>query len=141
MMKKLIILSLFVLASCAEKKEQEVPKEELIMYEYSEMALLMEQMYEENMALKERIENGEEIGVFNTDYVKMHTAEMTDPRDRNDEFEAYSKVFLEAQQRIYAEGESSQVEAFNGMVNSCVACHKLSCTGPIPRIEKLRISN
>ena len=140
-MKKIFILSLFVIVSCAENKKQEAPKEELIMYEYSEMALLMEQMYEENLALKERIEKGEEVGVFNTDYVKMHTAEMTDPRDRNDEFEAYSKVFLEAQERIFTVDRTGQVQAFNGMVNSCVACHKLSCTGPIPRIEKLRISN
>ncbi len=140
-MKKIFILSLFVIVSCAENKKQEAPKEELIMYEYSEMALLMEQMYEENLALKERIEKGEEVGVFNTDYVKMHTAEMTDPRDRNDEFEAYSKVFLEAQERIFTVDRTGQVQAFNGMVNSCVACHKLSCTGPIPRIEKLRIPN
>lgn len=140
-MKKLIILFLLFLASCSEKKQQEAPKEELIMYEYSEMALLMEQMYEENMAVKERIVKGEEVGVFNADYVKMHTAQMTDPKDRNAEFEAFSKVFLEAQQRIYTEQGEEQINAFNGMVNSCVACHKLSCTGPIPRIEKLRITN
>lgn len=139
-MKKLLLIFLLATIGCAEKK-QEAPKEELIMYEYSEMALLMEQMFEENMVLKERIKKGEELGVFNSEYIKMHTAEMTDPKDRTEEFEAYSKVFLEAQERIYNEDETRRVQAFNGMVNSCVACHKLSCTGPIPRIEKLRISN
>lgn len=139
-MKNLLLIFLLATIGCAEKK-QEAPKEELIMYEYSEMALLMEQMFEENMVLKERIKKGEELGVFNSEYIKMHTAEMTDPKDRTEEFEAYSKVFLEAQERIYNEDETRRVQAFNGMVNSCVACHKLSCTGPIPRIEKLRISN
>ena len=139
-MKNLLLIFLLATIGCAEKK-QEAPKEELIMYECSEMALLMEQMFEENMVLKERIKKGEELGVFNSEYIKMHTAEMTDPKDRTEEFEAYSKVFLEAQERIYNEDETRRVQAFNGMVNSCVACHKLSCTGPIPRIEKLRISN
>ena len=140
-MKKIGVLILLMLSSCIENQQKDAPKEEFIMYEYSEMALLMEQMYEENSALKERIEKGEDIGVFNTDYVKMHTAQMTDSNDRTKEFEAYSKVFLDAQNRIYNEEESGRVQAFNGMINSCVACHKLSCTGPIPRIEKLRISN
>ena len=137
-MKRFIFIFLFVIIGCAEKR-QEAQKEELIMYEYSEMALLMEQMFEENMVLKERLEKGEDLGTFNGDYIKMHTAEMTDPKDRTNEFEAYSKVFLDAQQRIYTEEGTDQIQAFNGMVNACVACHKLSCTGPIPRIEKLRI--
>ena len=137
----MVVLLLLILVGCGEQREKELPKEELIMYEYSEMALLMEQMFEENMVLKERIEKGESIGNFNSDYIKMHTAQMTDSNDRTNEFEAYSKVYLEAQQRIYNEDESGRVQAFNGMVNSCVACHKLSCTGPIPRIEKLRILN
>lgn len=137
-MRGVFIILLVTFVGCNDKK-QEAPKEELIMYEYSEMALLMEQMYEENMALKSRVENGKELGAFNSDYVKMHTAQMTDPRDRTKEFEAFSKVFIDAQQRIYTEEGAGRVQAFNGMVNSCVACHKLSCTGPIPRIEKLRI--
>jgi hypothetical protein len=81
-----------MLESCQkneEKKEAEkcVPRKEkkLEMYQMSEMAALMEQMYVDNQRLKERIKKGETIGEFPQHFLKIHNAVMTDSTD-NDAF-------------------------------------------------------
>ena len=91
-MKKLALIFVFgmLLFSC-EKKEAEVVdrttdsvpcstdsksgKGDFEMYEMSEMAALMEQMYVDNERLKERIINGDTIGKF--PHLKMEVIDNT----------------------------------------------------------------
>lgn len=139
-----IIVLLLVFYSCnfvpEKKPESKAATEELVMYKYSEMALLMEQMFVENEQLKAKIEKGEELGDFNKEYLKIHSAVLTDPDDRNDTFEAFSKALLINQEAIYGSENADETKLnFNKMVQTCIACHETTCIGPIPRIEKLRI--
>ncbi|MCG7501952.1 acetolactate decarboxylase [Tenacibaculum sp. Mcav3-52] len=138
-MKQLIIVLLMslVLFSCKAEKEQ--PKEELIMYQSSEMAALMNAMYEGNMTVKNKILEGESIGDFPETYLNIHSAVLTDPADRNASFEAFSKLYIQNIQQVYLGSKDSIKQNFNKAVNSCIACHKTTCTGPIPRIKKLLI--
>lgn len=125
------------LFSCKEKKEEQ--KEELIMYQSSEMAALMNAMYEGNMTIKNKILEGESIGDFPETYLNIHSAVLTDPADRNISFEAFSKRYIQNMQQVYSGSKDSLKQNFNQAVNSCIACHKTTCKGPIPRIKKLLI--
>ena len=146
-MKKFGLLIIFVLSiyACKNKpEEQEKPiitttNEELVMYEMSEMALLMEKMFVENEQLKKRIEAGEEIGTFNAEYLKIHSAVLTDPNDRNESFKSFSKALMANQEAIFNSEKGRKKENFNKMVQTCISCHKTTCQGPIPRIKKLII--
>ncbi len=127
--------------SCNTIKKDEVKKvdEALVMYEFSEMALLMEEMYKTNENLKKKIINKEDIGEFSDKFLNIYSAVLTDPKDRNSSFEIFSKAFIENQQAVFTASENEVKEQFNIMVNACVACHKTTCLGPIPRIKKLLI--
>ena len=48
------------------------------MYEMSEMAALMEQMYVDNQRLKEQIIKGDTIGDFPQHFAKIHESVLTD---------------------------------------------------------------
>jgi len=64
--------------SCAKEKKFE-------MYEMSEMATLMEQMYAYNSQIKKLIVKGDTLGKFPEFFNKIYTAKFTTPSD-NDAF-------------------------------------------------------
>lgn len=108
------------------------------MYEMSEMAMLMEQMYVDNNRLKERIRKGDTIGEFPGYFAKIHSAVMTDPAENDAFFKEQAAKFIKAQQLIYKDPENAQ-KHYNDGVDACVKCHEVKCAGPIPRIKKLYI--
>ena len=145
-MKKIIILVLiFGLFSC-QKKEEKVDEEKcspgkekkLEMYQMSEMAALMEQMYVDNKRVKERIQKGDTIGQFPKHFLKIHTAKFTDETENDVFFKQKAKDYITAQQLLYSNPEH-QKENFNAGVDACLKCHESKCGGPIPRIKKLYI--
>lgn len=109
------------------------------MVQQSEMSALMLKMYEENEKIKKSILNGSDLSEFPKDFLKIHTATLTDPADRTEEFNAYSNIFLNNQKIIFEVDKDSVKEQFNQTINSCISCHQLACPGPIPRIKKLYI--
>ena len=149
MMKKLVVL-LFVstiIFSCQKKieKTEEITAEptkteekEFEMYEMSEMALLMEQMYVDNERLKERIQNGDTIGKFPSHFLKIHASVMTDEQENDAFFKEQAAIFIKSQALIYEDPKNAK-EHFNKGVDACIQCHEVKCGGPIPRIKKLYI--
>ena len=144
-MKKIIVLVLvFGLFSCqkkeekAEKKCTSVKEKKLEMYEMSEMATLMEQMYVDNKRLKERIQKGDTIGTFPKHFLKIFTAKFTDETENDLFFKQKAKDYITAQQLIYSDPKNAK-EHFNAVVDACIKCHESKCGGPIPRIKKLYI--
>lgn len=146
-MKK--ILFLFIIASlsfsCIKKAEEtNVAKEksgtgkEFEMYEMSEMAMLMEQMYVDNEQLRQRIINGDTIGKFPNHFLRIHKSVMTDEQENDAFFKLQAANFINAQELIY-EDPSNAKEHFNKAVDACVQCHEVKCGGPIQRIKKLYI--
>jgi hypothetical protein len=151
MVKKVIVVILVLLflalsvLSC-QKKEEKVTEEKcepkaeknLEMYQMSEMAALMEQMYVDNQRLKERIQKGDTIGQFPQHFLKIHKAVMTDESDNDAFFKEQAAKFIKAQELIYQDPKNAK-EHFNTGVDACIQCHQQKCGGPIPRIKKLYI--
>lgn len=111
---------------------------ELKMYEMSEMAALMEQMYAENQMLKQRIVAGDTIGRFPQRFLEIHASTMTDESENDAFFKEQAAKFITAQELIYKDSLNAKAH-FNDAVSACVKCHEQKCGGPIPRIKKLYI--
>lgn len=143
-MKRLLVFVLVLGLFSCQKKEENVKQEKcapskekkLEMYQMSEMAALMEQMYVDNQRLKERIKKGDTIGHFPKHFLKIFTAKFTDDADNDAFFKTKAKEYIAAQQLIYSDPKNA-VEHFNDGVAVCLACHQQKCGGPIPRIKKL----
>ena len=137
---RIVLVALSVLfVSCTNKTEEkkEAPKEAFEMYEISEMAALMEQMYVENSRLRERIINNDSLGKFPEYFSKIETATFTKGKERDTFFNEHAQSFLKSQAEIYTAKEAKK--AFNEMVDECITCHETKCGGPIMRIKKLYI--
>lgn len=108
------------------------------MYEFSEMASLMENMFAKNKKLKENIIQGKDLGDFQDTFLKIHSAAMTDESDNDAFFQEQAKIFIAAQQMIFLDKENAK-EHFNSSISACISCHQEKCGGPIPRIKTLFI--
>ena len=147
-MKKvlLIVLTVAFATSCQQKNDTNkvvtvkdtVADAKFQMYEMSEMAALMEQMYAYNTQLKERVVTNQDLGSYPVAFDKLHTAVLTEASDRDPFFNDQAIKFIEAQKAIYTDPVQSK-DNFNKMVNQCLECHSKKCGGPIPRIKKLII--
>lgn len=146
-MKKLIVLALvFGLFSCQKKEEKAEDKKctpgkeekKLEMYQMSEMAALMEQMYVDNQRVKEKIANGEPMGKFPEHYMKIYSAKFTDDTDNDLFFKEKADEYIAAQRLLYSDTKNS-TKNFNAAVDACITCHESKCGGPIQRIKKLYI--
>jgi transcription termination factor NusB len=136
------LLALTVLFSCNTKKEESCKKpsseKKFDMYQMSEMALLMEQMYVDNEQLKQRIIKGDSIGEFPNDFLKIHKAVMTDKQENDDFFKQHASEFIQSQELIYKDPKNAK-DHFNASIDVCIKCHEVKCGGPIVRIKKLYI--
>lgn len=134
-----------VLVSCQKKEEQkkeacpaEKSEKKLEMYQMSEMATLMEQMYVDNQRVKANIKKGEAIGAFPEHYQKIFSAKFTDESDNDNFFKEKAADYIAAQKLLYNDPNiSNQRKNFNAAVDACIACHVEKCGGPIPKIKKL----
>lgn len=122
----------------SEKDSISNNKDGFEMYEMSEMAALMEQMYVDNERLKERIIKGDTIGKFPQHFIKIHKAVMTDETDKDAFFNEQAAKFIKAQELIYQDPKNAK-EHFNNGIDACIKCHEVKCGGPIPKIKKLYI--
>ena len=139
-----IILLVLVCIGCSDKprlkETEEKPKQELIMYQPSEMANLMKVMYAYNLQLKEQIKEGKQPVSMPLDLMKLHSAEMSNGHSRTASWNSFVNVFIESQQMIADTLSNTNLkERYNNAINNCLACHKTECTGPIPKIKKLLI--
>lgn len=138
-MKKIVAIFMLVAVLLSCKSETEKKSEKPMVRKPSEMASLMNKMYEENEKVKKKIIKGEELSDFPEEYLKIHTAALTDPSDRTPEFRTFSELYLNNLRDVFETRKDSLKHEFNETVNSCIACHQVTCIGPIPRIKKLLI--
>ncbi len=138
--------AMLLFASCKDKEAETVVKKEVTvkqekefeMYEMSEMAALMEQMYVDNMRLRKRIMDGDTIGTFPEHFLRIHASAMTDETENDAFFKEQAAKFILAQELIYKDSINAK-KHFNDAVSSCIQCHQAKCQGPITRIKKLYI--
>jgi hypothetical protein len=137
-----MIVMVFLCFSCRNSEElvstEKKLEKEFDMYEMSEMAILMEQMYVDNEQLRQRIKTGDSIGEFPDHFLKIHSAVMTEEQENDAFFKAQTANFIKSQEMIYEDPKNAK-EHFNKSVDACIQCHEVKCGGPIPRIKKLYI--
>jgi hypothetical protein len=142
-MKYFLVIFSVLFLSCNQNKSEEEnstiekPKEELKMYEASEMAVLMEQMYVHNKQLREKIIKKDALGELPKYFLNITEATMTKGKERDDFFNTKAGFFLKTQSEIY--GSKNTKNSFNTMVDACISCHEVKCGGPIERIKTLYI--
>jgi hypothetical protein len=137
-----IACGIFIFSCNNSKKETSSVKEKMVydMYEPSEMSILMNDMYEYNLKLKQDIVDGKIPTEFPSKFLDIHSAQLSEFKSRNDKFQAYSQLFIEHQQDIFnSDSNIDLTERYNRAINLCITCHTTECTGPIPKIKKLLI--
>lgn len=146
-MKPIIVLSFLVLfagaigcqSSTQDAEAKPAEESSSRVYQPSELAQLMRSMYEDNMKIKEGIIKGQLPESFPEDFLKVHTAEATDPNDKDNTFHALADQYLKDMQAIVDADSAHAISTFNNMVNTCISCHQIYCQGPIEKIKKLHI--
>ncbi|MBW2962572.1 hypothetical protein [Mesonia aestuariivivens] len=108
------------------------------LYQMSEMASFMEEMYNAHQLLKREILKGETPDSLSYNLLKLHTAKMTDSAAYDAQYKMMADLFIEYEEKIIAEPEQVK-QNYNQAINMCISCHQLKCTGPILRIKKLLI--
>lgn len=144
-MRCLCLLILFSFSvSCDSDKKKSVneisSKKVYDLYEPSEMAILMNKMYAIQENIKNDILEESTLSNFPEEIFNIHTAQLSDFKNRNENFKAFSHLFVERVEFLFDEtSEISLKQRYNNVVNLCISCHQTECTGPIPRIQKLLI--
>ena len=145
----LLILVVFIAISCNKKvKEQttmslenksSITNDELIMYTPSELAALMQSIYDVNLDWKKEILKGNIPRSFPEKYKTIHSAKSDNENADSPFYKAMATTYLMTVENVTKANPDNVVERFNAVVNVCVSCHQEVCPGPIERIEKLRI--
>ncbi len=148
MANKLIVFSCigFIFFACSKNKEKvktETNTSFQQVYEMSEMALLMEKMYDELEQKRKLIIEEKSIGEYPVEFNKIHTAEMTSSFERTEEYNRLANLYLQNLKLLYESKNTdlNRIELYNNVVKSCLTCHRsdAGCIGPVDRIGKLLI--
>ena len=110
------------------------------MYKTSELAELMRNMYTDNEAIKDRIMKGEWPDSFPSYFAQLHTAKATDPSDINDTYKGLADIYLQRFNELKEAPVEKRVASYNALVDGCLSCHQVFCSGPVPKIKKLLIT-
>ena len=103
----------------------------------SELALLMREMFDDGMRMKQQIEEGEKLEVL-AKFEKIHTAQATEPeKAASEKYKVYADAYLKRIEQLKASSEEDTKGLFQGLVTSCMNCHQAMCPGPMVRIKKL----
>lgn len=104
----------------------------------SELALLMETMYEKSKAWKENIEKGEDLGAYPTVFDNLKTATPTKENVKNETFDPFADDFIRRTKELLEAKPEEQKAKFDLLVDGCMNCHTTMCTGPVKRIKLLQ---
>jgi cytochrome c556 len=121
--------------------EKEKTAKELEMYQPSELAQLMRRMYEENLALRDTLLAGKLPATFPKNFQRIHSAPSTSGEHEEATFKALAQRYTRHYDSLKkAPNPRAAKAAYNGMVQTCAACHQNYCRGPLGKIKRMRIS-
>ncbi|MCF8238045.1 MAG: cytochrome c [Saprospiraceae bacterium] len=137
----LLVFSLLAFGtSCSQREESCAAPAKKKIYNPngdSELALLMRDMFDEGMRVKEEVAVGKRP-MPKWDADAIFTAHATQPdKVATPEFKAYAQAFLEAAKAMEDASPEAYRQSYQGMVKTCVACHQEVCPGPIVKINKM----
>ncbi len=106
----------------------------------SELALLMREMFDDGMRMKQQIEKGDKLEVL-AKFEKIHSAQATEPeKAASKKFKMYADAYLNMIEQLKVSSPEDTEVLFQGLVESCMNCHRAMCPGPMVRIKKLYLS-
>lgn len=142
-MKTLVYICLIALCFACNSSEETPKKVKIVYYtdmELSEMSKLMNYMYAHNLGIKEDIKNGKTPTEFPEHFLTIHTAKLSEFKQRGEEFEYNTSQFIEVGKELYNENSSLDLKTrYNKAINLCISCHQKECPGPVTKIKKLLI--
>jgi hypothetical protein len=103
----------------------------------SELASHMRRMADDLRAARAALLDGGSSAPLWAQHRKLRCAWPTDPRDRNEAFDAMAQTYLTAVKALDAAPSSRP--AYAGVVGACRACHEQTCDGPIAVIDGLAL--
>lgn len=104
----------------------------------SELAALMRTMTADLEQLRTTLDRAPPPALH-TRHRKLRCAWPTDPGERTPQFDAFAVAYLARVQALEASAAADRKAAYDAVVTACKSCHQQTCSGPIPRIEKLRL--
>ncbi len=108
----------------------------------SELALLMREMFDDGMRIKDLLLSGEAPQIL-IDYLAIHTAQATEPEKvATTEYAAYADAYgASVEALLTASDGEGRAHAYQAMVATCMGCHQVMCPGPMDRIKKMYLSD
>lgn len=107
----------------------------------SELALLMRDMFNDGMRMKQQIEKGDQLEVLKK-FEEIHTAQATEPeKAASPKFKMYADAYLNMIEQLKVSSPEDTKVLFNGLVESCMNCHRALCPGPMVRIKKMYLKD
>lgn len=107
----------------------------------SELALLMREMFDDGLRIKQQIMKGEQPEILKK-FEKILTAEATEPeKAASQKYKHFANTYLESLESLKnARGEEAG-NLYQVMVQNCMNCHNAMCPGPMVKIKKLYLKN
>lgn len=106
----------------------------------SELALLMRDMHENGMVVKQQLLAGQNPDLT-IDCEKLFTAKPTEPDKIADpRYAGYAKAYESAVKSFRQVHNSDRVGTYQTMVDACMNCHKEVCPGPMVKIKRMYLS-
>lgn len=139
MMKKIFVLlplcCLLLWQACSDEKSATTSP--LNPNGDSELALLMRQMFDDGMRVREQIKNGQSVEI-QVDFEKILTAKATNPEKMQPaEYPHFAGSYVEAMKALRDAPANEVQERYTAVVATCMNCHENTCPGPTVRIKKL----
>lgn len=100
----------------------------------SELSYLMRLMADDLEACKKALANGEKPKAMLGIHRRIRCSWPTKLDERSPQFDAMAQAYLGA---VKAFDEAPSQVHYNAIVQGCVACHSISCRGPLDRIDGL----
>ena len=130
-------LSLILLIAC---KSDEPKRPQLNPNGDSELAILMRDMFDEGMLVKQSVINGE-YPMMKLEYHHINTATPTEEgKNATIEYQLFAKAYEASIERFKNASEADRPAAYQNMVDNCMSCHAKVCQGPMVRIKKMYLS-
>lgn len=104
----------------------------------SELATHMRLMVDDLKAARAMVEKGEAPAPLFSRHKKLRCAWPTDPKDRNEAFDAMAQNYLAAVRALDAKPADLK-PAYSAVVKACRSCHEATCDGPIAVIDQLAL--
>lgn len=138
-----LLLLLFISCDSSKKESNQAVKsnQKYDLYVPSEMSNYMNAIFDIHEQMKTDILAGKTPETFPEEILEIHTAHLSDFRERTPNFEAFSHLFVDNVSFIFEEESKVPLQQrYNNAVNVCISCHQMECPGPITRIKKLIIN-